>query len=111
GILVTLFLIVAAAIPAFAFWLRRRGRRRLPAWIERIRPMRELLRLLGEAPETLLRDGALLARVSGWNALVFLADAATLAACLAALGEPVLPATAFVAFMTASIVVTLGPIP
>ncbi len=109
--LVTAFLLVALAIPSIALWLRARGSRPLPAWIERLGPIRKLLEIMGEAPRDLVADRRLIARVAGCNALVFLADSLTLAACLCALGEPLLPASAFIALMTASIVATLGPIP
>ena len=42
---------------------------------------------------------------------MFLADSATLAACLLALGLPFQPATAFLALMAGSIAATLAPIP
>ncbi len=45
------------------------------------------------------------------SAFVFLADSATLAACLLALGQPFQPATAYLGLMTGSIVATLAPIP
>lgn len=108
---VTLFLSVAFAIPALALWLRKRGSRPLPPAIERIAPIRSLLASVAEAPAALLRDRALLMRVTGFNALLFLADAATLYACLHALGEPAAFSTALIALIMASIVVTLGPVP
>lgn len=108
---VTLFLAVAVAIPSLALWLRHRGSRPLPPSIERIGFMRSLLDTVAQAPARLLRDRALLARVTGCNALIFLADAGTLFACLHALGQHASPATAFIALIMASILVTLGPIP
>lgn len=108
---VTLFLAVAFAVPALALWLRRRGSAPLPAAIERIAPIRSLLHAVGEAPAPLLRDRRLLASVTGLNLLLFLADAATLAVCLAALGEPAAPATSLIALVMASIAVILGPVP
>ena len=108
---VTVFLLVALALPSLALWMRHRGRRPLPRWIERVPPVARLLQIVGEAPGELVGDRKLIARVAGWNALVFLADAATLAACLLALGAPFLPVTAFVAFIAASIAVTLAPLP
>lgn len=108
---VTLFLSVAFAIPALALWLRKRGSRPLSPAIERIAPIRSLLASVAEAPAALLRDRALLMRVTGFNALLFLADAATLYACLHALGEAAAFSTALIALIMASIVVTLGPVP
>lgn len=109
--LVTLLLCVAFAIPALALWLRHRGSKPLPPRIERIGFVRTLLETVAQAPGALLRDRALLGRVTACNALIFLADAGTLFACLHALGQDSAPGTAFIALMMASIVVTLGPIP
>lgn len=109
--IVTSFLLVALAIPALALWLRRRGSRPLPARFERIGVIRNLLVAMAEAPAALLADRLLLMRVAALNGAVFLADAATLYACLHALGIAAGFATAFIALMMASIVVTLGPVP
>jgi len=109
--LVTLFLAVAIAIPSLALWLRNRGSEPLPPRIEKIRFIRSLLETVAEAPGELLRDRALLVRVTACSALIFLADAATLLACLHALGQAAAFSTAFIALIMASIVVTLGPIP
>lgn len=108
---VTLFLCVALAIPSLALWLRHRGSEPLPGWLERIGVVRSLLDNVAEAPGELLRDRQLLARVAACNALIFLADAGTLFACLRALGTGASFATSFIALIMASIVVTLGPIP
>lgn len=69
------------------------------------------MRTVGEAPPESLRDGSLILKVAGFNALVFLADAATLWASVRALGQALPFATAFIALVMASIVVTLGPVP
>lgn len=108
---VTTFLLVALAIPALALWLRRRGSRPLPAWLEHIPPIPALLKIVGEAPADLVTDRQLIATVGGLNGLVFIADAATLAACLLAIGQPLLPGTAFIALMAGSIAATLAPLP
>lgn len=109
--LVTLFLCVALAIPSLALWLRNRGSEPLPAWLEKIGVVRALLDNVAEAPGELLRDRSLLTRVAACNALIFLADAGTLFACLRALGSDASVGTSFIALIMASIVVTLGPIP
>lgn len=108
---VTIFLLVAFAIPALALWLRKRGSRPLARRFERIAIVRSLLQAVAEAPGALLHDRRLLARVTGFNALIFLADVGTLLACLHALGEPAAFSTALIALIMASIVVTLGPVP
>lgn len=109
--LVTSFLFVALAIPALALWLRARGSAPLPPWLERIGPARKLLGIMSEAPRRLVTNHGLILRVACFNGLVFLADAATLALCLCALGEPMRVGASFIALMMASIVATLGPIP
>jgi uncharacterized membrane protein YbhN (UPF0104 family) len=77
----------------------------------RIGPLRRMMETVGEAPSDLLRDGMLLAKVAVLNGLVLLADAATLAVCLLALGSPQPFSTAYIALIIAQIVVTLGPVP
>jgi glycosyltransferase 2 family protein len=109
--MVTAFLLIALGIPSLALWLRRRGSKPLSPLLEGIPVVRSLLHVVGEAPPLLIRDQRLLARVAALNGLVFLADAATLDVCLRALGTTVSFETSFIAVMTASIVVTLGPIP
>lgn len=109
--LITLFLGVAFAIPALALWLRRRGLRPLPPFLARVGVVRSLMETIGEAPAALLRDPILILRVTGWNALIFLADAATLWTSARAVGMPLPFASAFIALIMASIVVTLGPVP
>lgn len=109
--LVTTFLLVALAIPLLALWLRHRGSQPLPPWLERVGPVRSILTTIGEAPVDLVGDRRLLVRVSLLNGGVFLADAATLAVCMRALGMAWDPATAFLALMAGSIAATLAPIP
>ena len=109
--LVTTFMLVALAIPSLALWLRHRGSRPLPPRLEHIHVMRGLLDTVAQAPGKLVADRRLLLRVAGCNILIFLADGATLWACLHALGQSVGYGTAFIALIMASIVVTLGPVP
>jgi uncharacterized protein (TIRG00374 family) len=109
--LVTSFILVAVSVPTLALWLRRRGSRDLPHALDRCRPIRQLVEAIGEAPAALLKDRNLLCHVVFCNALVFLADAATLHACLQALGQAASFSTSMIAFMLASMVVTVGPLP
>lgn len=109
--IVTSFLLVALAIPLLALWLRGRGSRPLPRRIERLRPLAALLHVMGEAPRALIRNRWLLRRVAFLNGLVFVTDASTLLLCMLALGHSAGFATAFIALMLASIVVTLAPVP
>lgn len=109
--LVTAFLLIAIAIPSLTLWLRHRGSRLLPPAIENTGPLRRLLQIVGEAPGELVKDRKLIGRATVFNGLVFLADAATLAACLCAVGQPFEPSTAFIALMSGAIAMTLAPIP
>lgn len=109
--LVTTLLIVAVAVPALALWLRRRGSQPLPAAVERIGFIRKILAIVGEAPAALVRDRKLIAKATLCNAGIFLLDSMTLAVCLLALGRPLEPSTAFLAFMAGSISATLAPLP
>lgn len=109
--MVTAFLLIAAAIPTLALWLRARGSAPLPDWVEGFRPLRAMLETIGQAPASLLSDRPLVARVALINGLIFLADAATLTTCLLALGAGFRPATAFVALIAAAIAAVLAPLP
>jgi uncharacterized protein (TIRG00374 family) len=108
---VLLFLIVACAIPALILWLHRRGREKLPRWLARWSKARDFFRLVGEAPSALVRDPQLIACLTLLNGLVFLADAATMQACVLALGLNAPLSAGYIAFMMASIAVILGPVP
>ena len=110
-VVLTTFMAVAIAIPTLALLLRHRGRRPLPDHLARIGVVRKLLETVGQAPTRLLKNRALLVKVSLFNALVFLADTATLETCLRAFGEDVPFATAFIALIMASVAVTLAPLP
>lgn len=109
--LVTTFLLMALAIPSLALWLRHRGSQPLSPRLEHLAVVRTLLEIVGQAPADLIGDRQLLVRVTGFNGWIFLADAATLWACLHALGEPATFGTGFIALIMASIIVALGPIP
>lgn len=108
---VMIFLAVAFAIPSFALWLRRRGSRPLPPALAKFGIVRTFMQSVGEAPPESLCDRSLMLKVAGLNALIFLADAATLWASVRAVGQALPFATAFVALIMASVVVTLGPVP
>lgn len=108
---VLVFLAVALAIPALTLWLHRRGQERLPKPIARWSKARRFFELVGEAPTDLVRDPGLIAWLTILNLLVFIADAATMQACILALGVQAPLSAGYVAFMMASIAVILGPVP
>jgi glycosyltransferase 2 family protein len=105
------FLVVALGIPWVTLWLHRRGQERLPRWVARWSKASNFFKLVGEAPRELVRDRPLIAWLSLLNLLVFVADAATMQACVLALGVHAPLSAGYAAFMMASIAVILGPIP
>lgn len=107
---VSIFLLVALAVGAGTVLLVRRGDK-IPERLRRVAAIGRTADLLTEAPADLLRNRRLILKAMLLNALVFLADAATLWAVFAAVGHPVRFSTAFIAFIMASIAVTLGPTP
>ena len=108
---VLLFLVVASGSPALILWLHRRGQERLPRWLTHWSKARDFFKLAGEAPNRLILDPQLIACLTLLNGLVFLADAATMQACVLALGLHAPLSAGYVAFMMASIAVILGPVP
>jgi glycosyltransferase 2 family protein len=108
---VLVFLIVAGGIPLLVLWLHRRGQERIPKWIAKWSKAKRFFELIGEAPGGLIRDPSLIAWLTVLNLGVFIADAATMQACVEALGVHAPLSAGYVAFMFASIAVILGPIP
>ena len=109
--LISAFLVVAAGIPSLALWLQKKGQGAVPKWLRNVGAVRELFDMIGQAPAKLVRSRELIAELSALNGIVFALDGATMQFCLLALGVKVPVAAAFVAFIMASIVVTLGPVP
>ena len=109
--LIAVFLVVAAGIPSLALWLQKKGKSAIPKWLSNVGPVRELFDMIGEAPAKLVRSGELITELTILNGITFALDGLTMQFCLFALGVHVPFAGAFIAFIMASIVVTLGPIP
>jgi uncharacterized protein (TIRG00374 family) len=108
---VLLFLAVAISIPVLILWLHRQGQGKMPRWLSRWSKARDFFELVGEAPKGLIRDARLIASMTALNGLVFLADAATMQACVLALNVHAPLSAGYIAFMLASIAVILGPVP
>jgi uncharacterized protein (TIRG00374 family) len=102
---------LSAAVPALALWLQRKGAKAIPSWLRRIKAVCELFEMISEAPTRVVRDLHLIGAVTALSAAVFLLDGLTMQLCLFALGLHVPFGIAFSAFIMASIVVTLGPVP
>lgn len=109
--LIVAFLVVAGGIPSLALWLQKKGQRAVPRWLRKFGPVRELFDMIGQAPAKLVRSRELISQLSVLNGITFALDGWTMQLCLLALGVHVPFASAFIAFIMASIVVTLGPIP
>lgn len=109
--LTALFAAVAVALPGGAAWMLRRGRRRVPRLMRRAAGITAWMGELRAPPGTGPMRPLLLGQMFAAQLCVFLLDAATLLALLAALGEPATVATAVPAFIVASMVATLGPVP
>jgi uncharacterized protein (TIRG00374 family) len=73
--------------------------------------VRELVDMVAESPESIVRDEKLIALLAGLNLAVIIADAGTLELCLFSLGTSAPLDASFVAFVMASIVTILGPVP
>jgi uncharacterized protein (TIRG00374 family) len=102
---------LSAAVPALALWLQRKGAEAIPRWLRQIRAVCELFEMIKEAPERLVRSERLIGKLTLLNLAVFALDGLTMQLCLFALGFHASFSAAFSAFILASIVVTLGPIP
>lgn len=107
---VSIFLVVALSIITLVFLLLTRSSD-LPRAVKQWKPLRRLSDLLAEVPRGVLGQWPLLLQVTGFSGAVFLADATTLWVILAAIGMPTAFTSAFIAFILASMAVTLGPIP
>lgn len=105
------FIIIAVAIPASILLLKRWGGKEPPSWILRIPAAEGLLKVYSKAPDSILRNPALLMITTFLQTVIFMLDAATLWAMLLALGEQVSPAVAFASFVFSSIVAMLSLIP
>lgn len=102
---------LSATIPALALWLQRKGAEAIPRWLRRVRAVCELFEMIKEAPERLVRSERLIGKLTLLNLAVFVLDGLTMQFCLFSLGYDASFSAAFGAFIMASIVVTLGPIP
>jgi len=106
------FTIALVGVVAAAWILVARAESvRWPAWLLRLRMMRELAAATAESPQS-LRIGA---KGGPWvvllESVVFVLDSATLWAIFQALGTPISPLHALVAYMLASAVAMLSVIP
>jgi len=113
------FVLVALGIPALVlavrYWSRLKARDGWPSdaskWLSRLPAVSVLLSAMAAAPTALLRDPLPFLKATILQLLVFALDAGTLWVMLRAIGADGSPAAATAAFMMASLVATVGPVP
>jgi len=108
---VAVFGVITIAIPTAVLGLKRWGDRQPIAWLSRLLGMTALFRALAEAPTDLLRSPGLLVEASCLQLGIFLLDALTLWLAFNAIGDVPALWVAFVSFIIASMIATIGPIP
>jgi uncharacterized protein (TIRG00374 family) len=110
-IVVLIFSLFAAGIPAGALWLRTIAKRELPALLMRIPGLSNLLSAIANAPSELLRKPVLVITASLLHAVVFMLDAATLWVMLRVVGMQASFWAVFPGFVVASMAATIGLVP
>jgi uncharacterized protein (TIRG00374 family) len=107
----SVFTLIAVAIPALALSLKQWGFRLPRAWLDRLPGVAAILSRIAATPIGFGSRKGLLVLSLLLQACVFVLDATTLWVAFHALGQAVPFPTAFVGFMFASIVATIGPVP
>jgi hypothetical protein len=102
---------VAVAVPAIVLAVRRNMHRWPFTLATRVPGFTTLLEAMQEAKLKPRRDWPPFVAAAMLQLSVFLLDAATLWTALRAVGSTASPAIAFVAFMSASVAATIGPMP
>lgn len=106
-----LFAVLSAAVAGALFWLDRRHRKPLPAWVVGLPVAGAFLEGLDTATPGILRDRTLLAEAVLFQLGIFALDSATLWTVLRAVGWPAGPARVAASFVMASVAGTLGIVP
>jgi len=101
----------AIAVPMLVLSLRRWSKGAPPAWLCRLPGFAASFERIATAPIGVLRDKWLLAESLLLQLGVFMLDAATLWVAFRALGAPIGFPVAFVSFVLASVVATIGLVP
>jgi uncharacterized membrane protein YbhN (UPF0104 family) len=108
-ILVVIFCLLAAGIPAIILWLRKADS--LPAVMLHIPGLKKLIATVADSPGGLLSNHKLLLATIGLRGLIFVLDALTLSVILHMMSIPAAFQVAFPSFIIASIVATISSIP
>lgn len=106
----TVLAVITIAVPALVLSLKRWGGAG-PAWLRRLPGFNVWFERISAAPTDVLRNRRLLAESLLLQLGVFMLDAATLWIAFRALGAPVDFTVAFVSFVLASVVGTIGLVP
>jgi uncharacterized protein (TIRG00374 family) len=107
-----LFFVFVVTVPGAILLLKKRGiQNGLPLWLMRLPVIAGVVETFDDAPDDMLRKPGLFFEATLYQSAIFVLDAATLWAMLAALGEPTSFQVAFPAFIVASIVATISLIP
>lgn len=112
AMVVALFMVISLVVPGALLLLTRRGERSgLPEWLARVPGIAGIVDTFKDVPDELLRKPWLVVEITAYQVLIFVLDAATLWAMLAALGDTVAPFLVFACFVIASVVSTVSLIP
>jgi uncharacterized membrane protein YbhN (UPF0104 family) len=102
---------ITVAVPMLVLSWKRAGRAVPPAWLGRLPGFAMWFERIAAAPTDVLRNKRLLVESLLCQLAIFMLDAATLWIAFRALGAPVGFAVAFVSFVLASVVGTIGLVP
>src|SRR5471032_1591414 len=110
--LVSAFVLIEVAIPAAVLWAKSHANfDNLPAWVNHLPGVEELIDAIADAPDDLIRDPALIAGTFACQFVIILLDSLTLWLACLAIGAPVEPWVAFAGFTIGSIVAMIAPSP
>jgi Mg2+-importing ATPase len=109
-VVAALFLLFSIGLSAAVLVLSGAPHPRIAALLRPV-PLRTVLRFLGDADVSLMRDGRVLAAAIGLQTIIVVCDAATIWILILAIGETASPSGVFAAFMIASLFRTVGIAP
>ncbi len=109
--LLTAFVAVILLLVTAVLLLTRSRGRFVPRTVSSWQPIRRTVKILSDVRIDLLKDGRVIFEAVGFQAAVFLFDAATLWCASLAVGMSLDASRVFTSFVLASVVATLSPIP
>jgi hypothetical protein len=111
AVVATAFAVFAIAMIATSLALSGRGARAISRRLARVRPVRSALKFLEDADPHLARSPRLLFAAGAWQLSIFVLDAATLWALIAAAGGSASAPAVFASFMISTLLRTVGLLP